>query len=455
MGIFKALTIVVLTAAIPAGARAQSAVNLAVLQGLLPFSVLLNSVAGKAVLAANFAVTDAIQIGRSKQPALQSVARQREQALEDAFITSANARELTDGLGTRLGTAYRSLTSYTSTDDGTTVSFTSVAPDVETLIAYTYALTGADSNSAKYFFADASVVTSSGTTPASPEAADLLAADRGSTDVFGKAYHRPAGSRGADRYGDSRPFQTEHGFVSYTGTDYFGVTSSNRNYLFGPTQNLVDSPAFPSGHTTYGYTESLLLAIMLPERFSQMIARAAEYGNNRIILGAHYALDVIAGRTLASYDVAHLLANNPTYLAQTFGQYTVPDYRSALEAARADLRRALAAGCGNPIDVCARDDASRFREPARDEAFYESTQTYGLPIVYPSTARRVEDVAAIAPEAGYLLTAAFPALSLAQADRILTETEGPGGGFLDNGSAFGLYSRLDLYKAGRMAAAMR
>ena len=56
-----------------------------------------------------------------------------------------------------------------------------------------------------------------------------------------------------------------------------------------------------------------------------------------------------------------------------------------------------------------------------------------------------------APQAGYLLTQAFPFLSLAQADKILTETEGPGGGFLDNGSEFGVYSRLDLYAAARRA----
>jgi hypothetical protein len=53
----------------------------------------------------------------------------------------------------------------------------------------------------------------------------------------------------------------------------------------------------------------------------------------------------------------------------------------------------------------------------------------------------------VAPEAGYLLTAAFPSLTLEQADQILTETEGPGGGFLDDGSAFGVYSRLNLYAA--------
>ena len=80
------------------------------------------------------------------------------------------------------------------------------------------------------------------------------------------------------------------------------------------------------------------------------------------------------------------------------------------------------------------------------------TQTYGLPIVYPGVAAATEDVAKTAPEAGCLLTAAFPHLTLAQADQILTETEGPGGGFLDNGSNFGLYSRLNLFAAAEKAA---
>jgi membrane-associated phospholipid phosphatase len=30
--------------------------------------------------------------------------------------------------------------------------------------------------------------------------------------------------------------------------------------------NLVDSPSYPSGHTTYGYTGSVVLAALVPER---------------------------------------------------------------------------------------------------------------------------------------------------------------------------------------------
>jgi hypothetical protein len=269
---------------------------------------------------------------------------------------------------------------------------------------------------------------------------------------MGKAYDRPAGSAGADAYGDSRPFQTEANFVKYSDADYFGVQASNSDYLNGPIQNLTDSPSFPSGHTTYGYTESLLLAIMVPQRFPQMIARGAEYGNDRIIVGAHYAMDVIGGRTLAYYDVAHLLAQSPNYVGQTIGHITITDYQAALHAATADMTKVLADRCGGTMSACADEDSGRFRDAAADEMFYESTQTYGLAAVYPATAQQVEDVSTLAPEAGYLLSSAFPGLSLEQADLILTQTEGPGGGFLDNGSAFGLYSRLDLFKAGMRAA---
>ncbi|MGO9421261.1 hypothetical protein [Roseiarcus sp.] len=81
-------------------------------------------------------------------------------------------------------------------------------------------------------------------------------------------------------------------------------------------------------------------------------------------------------------------------------------------------------------------------------------QTYGLAIAHPQNADKVEDVGALPPEAGNLLTAAFPKLTLAEVNRILTETEGPGGGFLDDGSAFGVYSRVNLYAAAGRAAAL-
>jgi hypothetical protein len=430
----------------PLEAGAQTANNLAALKGLAPFAALPNSAAGQAALAANFAVTGGVQTGQLRRPTLLPFADQRQQALKDAFITGGDLADLADGLGTTLGGAYGARAHYVDR-----AHFTNVSQSVADVIAYALATSGADSNSGKYFFANA---TTDGKTPVSDDAAAILAAEHGVTDVFGVAYDRPRGGAGADAYGDSRPFQTEPHFAAIAGPDYFNVPSDNVVYNRGPAMNLADSPSFPSGHTTYGYTGALLLALLAPERYPQMIVRAAEYGDDRIVVGAHYAMDVIAGRTLATYDVAHLIANDPAYVGQTLkGAPAIADFPAALKAARADLVAALQAGCGDTVSACARADTGRFNDAAANEAFVAAALTYGLPVVYPNMAATSEDVAKLAPEAGYLLTVAFPSLSLAEADQILTETEGPGGGFLDDGvSPFGIYSRLNLYAAASLAA---
>ena len=438
-------------------AQAQTPTNMAVLKGLSSVTALSKTYAGRAALAANYAVTGGIQSGAIRQPTLLPFADQQQQALRDAFITDGNLAELADGLGTTLGAAYQARAHNTDRE-----RFTSISPAVADLIAYANSTTGADSNSGKYFFANG---TTDGKKPVSDDALAILKAIGGSPDPFGRAYGRPAGSPGADAFGDSRPFQTLPSVSSIVGLDYFNVPADNVVYNRGPVMNLTDSPSYPSGHTTYGYMGSILLAVLVPNRYQQMIARAAEYGNDRILLGAHYAMDVMGGRTLATYDLAHLLANDPAYtgrplsnVAATTGmaQPQVPavltDVRAAVQAARADLVKVLEAGCGATIQACARDDIGRFSAPAMNEAFYAATQTYGLPVVFPERVGTVEDVGTMAPEAGTLLTTAFPSLTLEQANQILTETQGPGGGFLDDGSPFGVYSRLDLYAAAGRAA---
>lgn len=429
----------------PGTAAAQSVTSLNVLRGLAPVTTLNGTQAGRAALAANFTVTGSIQNGTNGQPTLLPFADQQQQALRDAFITDGNAYQLADGLGTKLGDAYQRLTSFTRD-----ANYTNVSPAIADLIAYASNTTKADSNAGKFFFANA---TTDGKEPVSAEALAILHQAGGVTDIFGKAYDLPAGSKGADVYGDSRPFQTEPHLLTYGGADFFGTPSESSSWLRGPEQNLVDSPSFPSGHTTHGYTESLVLALLVPDRYPEMVARAAEYGNDRIIIGAHYAMDVLGGRTLATYDVAHLLSNAAGYVGVDKGGVRIDDFRQALDEARTELTAALAGACGNTVALCAADDQSRFARPEDNVRFVDSTQTYGLPAVFGQDVSRTVDVGKVAPEAGYLLTAAYPYLSLDQADAILTATLGPGGGFLDNGSAFGVYSRLDLYRAAQRAIA--
>ena len=425
-------------------AQTQSSSDTVVLRGLAPVTVLLNTNVGKATLGANYTVTGGIQTGAIAQPTLLPFSEQQQQALRDAFITGSNLAQLADGLGTTLGSAYVARFHYIDQ------SQTSKLPQpIGDLISYATVVSGAHSNAGKYIFANG---TTDGKTPVSPDEAAILKEIGGVEDIFGKAYGLAAGTTGADAYGNSRPYQTEPSVTRFVGLDYLNTPSDNFVYNHGPVMDLTNSPSYPSGHTTYGYTGAVLLAVLVPERYTQMITRSAEYGNDRVITGSHYVLDVLGGRTLALYDMAHLLANDPAYMGLSVrGARAIKDFQGAVKSARAELRSILQTGCGNTIEACAKEDTGRLSNAAADEVFYDATQTYNLPVVYPKNAAAREDVGKLAPEAGYLLTQAFPSLSLEQADEILTETEGPGGGFLDNGSAFGVYSRLNLYAAARRA----
>ena len=282
----------------------------------------------------------------------------------------------------------------------------------------------------------------------------ILTDVNGTTDVFGRAYEPPAGSLKPTPSaipGHSRPSRTS---PKYSGQELLRRRDHEHRLSVWSSPASGGKPAYPSGHTIYGYMELLLLALLVPERYQQMVTRAAEYGNDRIVLGAHYAMDVLAVGRWPNTTSPSCWPTRPGYVGVKRGDVEIDDFPEALAAARAELTAALEKACGGKIADCAAQDQSRFADPVKNSAFYEATQTYGLPVVFAKNAQGTEDVVKLAPEAGYLLTVAFPSLTLAQADAILTVTEGPGGGFLDNGSAFGVYSRLDLYKAAEQAAAL-
>ena len=184
-----------------AWADAQSLTNLAALKGPRAGLRSFNSTDGKAALASNFTVTGGIQMGVIRQPTLLPFSEQQQQALRDAFITDGNLAQLTDGFGTTLGAAYQARAHYLDRKH-----FTSISKAVADLIAYANSTSGSDSNAGKYFFANG---TTNGKKPVSDEAMAIFKDVDGAPDPFGLAYGLPAGTPGADAYGDSRPFQTE------------------------------------------------------------------------------------------------------------------------------------------------------------------------------------------------------------------------------------------------------
>jgi hypothetical protein len=71
----------------------------------------------------------------------------------------------------------------------------------------------------------------------------------------------------------------------------------------------------------------------------------------------------------------------------------------------------------------------------------------GLPVPYAKNFGETEDVGRDGTRSRKPAHCCISSLSLQEANQILTDTEGPGGRFLDDGSTFGVYSRLNLYAA--------
>ena len=97
--------------------------------------------------------------------------------------------------------------------------------------------------------------------------------------------------------------------------------------LVKPIVPLSKSGSYPSGHTTLGTLMGIVLSNMVPEKRPVIMARAWEYGHNRVVGGIHYASDIEAGRIAG------------TVIAETI--MTHDDYKSEYEGAKAELRAAL------------------------------------------------------------------------------------------------------------------
>ena len=109
------------------------------------------------------------------------------------------------------------------------------------------------------------------------------------------------------------------------------VWKRQRPHLFSdlvrPVVPLSKSGSYPSGHATVGTLMGVELSNMIPEKRAAIMARAWEFGHNRIVGGIHYASDIEMGRI------------SGMVIAQTISTHA--DFKDELEAAKAELRAAL------------------------------------------------------------------------------------------------------------------
>ncbi|MGC3993184.1 MAG: phosphatase PAP2 family protein [Propionicimonas sp.] len=234
-------------------------------------------------------------------------------------------------------------------------------------------------------------------------------------------------------------------------TKEFATTDVTLDPGYG-TAGICTGGAFPSGHTTTAYEAGITLATLLPQLAPQILARASEAGNNRIVLGVHYPLDIIGGRMNGEMALS--------------ARWSDEAFRTdVLEPARTELVNYLEQQCGNTLAKCIAADTSYTDNPYggakipggtsqvvkdRKSAIKVYTERLGYGFA-PTTSTR--QAASVPAGAENLLLSTFPTLTDAQRSSILAQTEIRSGNPLDttwasaHGTAPGSWQRLNLATA--------
>ncbi|PRQ11654.1 acid phosphatase [Corynebacterium sp. 13CS0277] len=197
-------------------------------------------------------------------------------------------------------------------------------------------------------------------------------------------------------------------------------------------QLYLSSKSFPSGHTNQATWTTTLLAVMLPELGPQFLARGSEAGYNRVVMGVHYPLDVIAGRM--------------TGTAAAADRWNDPKMRANLQAAAEEIRAELSWRCGDTFAHCVAAQAAAGHAYSADPVGeYTARATYGWTADGTTGAT---DAPMIVPQAAPdLLLGAHPTLTWEQRRQVLAATALPAGLPLDDQGSRGSWQRLNLAKA--------
>jgi acid phosphatase (class A) len=73
--------------------------------------------------------------------------------------------------------------------------------------------------------------------------------------------------------------------------------------------NKPPNTSYPSGHASSGFALAVVLAAILPDRAADLLARARDYAEHRLVCGVHYRSDIVASEVLATVTVREMMHN--------------------------------------------------------------------------------------------------------------------------------------------------
>jgi len=74
-------------------------------------------------------------------------------------------------------------------------------------------------------------------------------------------------------------------------------------------KKIATTGSYPSGHASFGWAAALVLSEINPQRETEILRRGYDFGESRVVCGAHWQSDVEAGRLMGAAVVAALHAN--------------------------------------------------------------------------------------------------------------------------------------------------
>jgi membrane-associated phospholipid phosphatase len=226
--------------------------------------------------------------------------------------------------------------------------------------------------------------------------------------------------RAGQSYADAKGNLKIHRVANVTdATHQFSPHSVTLSAGYGTT-GLCQGGSFPSGHTTTAYEAGVTLATLLPELAPQILARASEAGNDRIVLGVHYPLDIMGGRIDGEAALAARWSD-ATFRAKT------------LNPARAQLVKYLQSKCGHTLLTCIAREKGYTDNPYGGKKLPGGTaqivtnrasalSVYTQRLTYGFAATGAKLAPAVPAGAGNLLLTAFPKLTSAQRASVLAQT---------------------------------
>ena len=100
-----------------------------------------------------------------------------------------------------------------------------------------------------------------------------------------------------------------------------------------PPIDLPKNDSYPSGHSTVGTLDALILAQLAPDLEGVLLERGDQIGQDRIIAGVHFPSDVGAGKMLG--------------YALFFKLMVMPEFTADLDKAKAEIAAARASANGS------------------------------------------------------------------------------------------------------------